>query len=94
MAERPPAGSSPSALGPIAAVDYHQSDRLGGRTAVTPFRAASSRGRDRADEPGRQRSFADLVLILLIENNMLAHADYGMISLGGRSGEVRKEPNA
>ena len=45
-----------------------------------------SRGRDRADEPGRQRLFADPVLIVLIEDNVLAHADYGMISLGGRRG--------
>jgi hypothetical protein len=37
-----------------------------------------------------KRSFADPVSIVLIENNMVARADHGMISLGGRSEEVRK----
>jgi hypothetical protein len=38
----------------------------------------------------RERSLAEGVeRIILIENNMVAHADHGMIRLGGRSHEVR-----
>jgi hypothetical protein len=33
---------------------------------------------------------ADPVLIVLIEKNVVARADHDMISLGGRSEEVRK----
>jgi len=40
--------------------------------------------------PAVKRSFAGARPIVLIENNMVARVIHGMISLGGRSEEVRK----
>jgi hypothetical protein len=45
-------------------------------------------------EQSLKLSFADAALIVLVEDNVVTGVIHGMIALGGRSEEVRSEPDA